>query len=73
MRRIACSTFSAWGARKAAIRISFTSIASDSTAKNLALLTPEDANHDVTLSPSGHYFVDTYSKPDVPPVTRGAR
>ena len=37
--------------------------------KNLALLTPEDANHDVTLSPSGKYFVDNYSKPDVPPVS----
>jgi dipeptidyl aminopeptidase/acylaminoacyl peptidase len=36
--------------------------------KNLALLTPEDANHDVTLSPSGRYFVDSYSKPDVPAV-----
>ncbi len=34
----------------------------------LALLTPEDANHDVTLSQSGRYFVDSYSKPDVPPV-----
>ena len=36
--------------------------------KNLKLLTPEDGNHDVTLSPSGKYFVDSYSKPDVPPV-----
>jgi dipeptidyl aminopeptidase/acylaminoacyl peptidase len=36
--------------------------------KNLALLTPEDANHEVTLSPSGRYFIDSYSKPDVPPV-----
>ena len=35
---------------------------------NLALLTPEDANHDVTMSPSGKYFVDVYSKPEVPPV-----
>ena len=34
----------------------------------LALLTPEDANHDITFSPSGQYFVDSYSKPDVPPV-----
>ena len=34
-----------------------------------ALLTPEDANHDVTLSASGTFFVDSYSKPDVPPVT----
>ncbi|HWC95998.1 MAG TPA: DPP IV N-terminal domain-containing protein [Candidatus Sulfopaludibacter sp.] len=36
--------------------------------KNAALLTPEDGNHDVTLSPDGAYFVDSYSKPDVPPV-----
>ena len=36
--------------------------------KNLTLLTPDDGNHDVTLSPSGKYFVDSYSKPDVPPV-----
>jgi dienelactone hydrolase len=35
----------------------------------LQLLTPEDADHDVTLSPDGRYFVDSYSKPDVPPVT----
>lgn len=36
---------------------------------NLALLTPEDGNHKVTLSPSGNYFIDSYSKHDVPPVT----
>jgi len=30
------------------------------------LLTPEDADHDISLSPSGKYFVDNYSKPDVP-------
>jgi len=34
----------------------------------LTLLTPEDGNHDVTLSASGKYFTDSYSKPDVPPV-----
>jgi dipeptidyl aminopeptidase/acylaminoacyl peptidase len=34
----------------------------------LQLLTPEEANHEVTLAPSGNYFFDTYSKPDVPPV-----
>ncbi len=33
-----------------------------------ALLTPEDANHDVSLSESGRYFVDSYSRPDAPPV-----
>ena len=36
--------------------------------KGLQLLTPEDGNHDVTLAPDGAYFVDSYSKPDVPPV-----
>jgi len=33
--------------------------------KNLALLTPADADHDVALSPSGSLFVDNYSRPDV--------
>jgi dipeptidyl aminopeptidase/acylaminoacyl peptidase len=36
--------------------------------KNLDLLTPEEGNHDITLSPSGNYFIDTYSQPDTPPV-----
>ena len=35
---------------------------------NPTLLTPEDADHDITLAPSGKYFVDVYSRPDVPPV-----
>lgn len=34
----------------------------------MKLLTPEDANHEITLAPSGKYFVDSYSKPDVAPV-----
>jgi dipeptidyl-peptidase-4 len=38
--------------------------------RNLQLLTPEDADHDVSLSPSGRFFVDVYSKPDVPPVAQ---
>ena len=37
--------------------------------RNLTLLTPEDADHDVTLSPSGRFIADSYSRPDVPPVT----
>ncbi len=37
--------------------------------RDLRLLTPDSANHTVTLSPSGQYFVDTYSTPVVPPVT----
>jgi dipeptidyl aminopeptidase/acylaminoacyl peptidase len=37
--------------------------------KNLALLTPEEGNHEVVFSPSFGYFVDTYSQPDVPAVT----
>jgi dipeptidyl aminopeptidase/acylaminoacyl peptidase len=32
------------------------------------LLTPEDANHEIALADSGRYFVDSYSKPDVPPM-----
>ena len=41
----------------------------DFDGKNLKLLTPEDGNHQITLSPNGKYFIDAYSKPDVPPVT----
>jgi dipeptidyl aminopeptidase/acylaminoacyl peptidase len=37
--------------------------------KNLTTLTPEEGNHQVTLSPSGSYVIDSYSKPDVPAVT----
>jgi dipeptidyl aminopeptidase/acylaminoacyl peptidase len=37
--------------------------------KGLKLLTPENANHSVTLSPDGRYFVDSYSTPDTPPTT----
>src|SRR6185295_4189533 len=36
--------------------------------RNFKLLTPEDGNHEITFSPSDRYFVDSYSKPDVPPV-----
>ncbi|HEY4131743.1 MAG TPA: prolyl oligopeptidase family serine peptidase, partial [Gemmatimonadaceae bacterium] len=37
--------------------------------KGLTLLTPENGDHDATLSPSGKYFVDSYSTPNVPPTT----
>ncbi len=37
--------------------------------KGERLLTPENANHSVTFSPSGRYFVDSYSTPTEPPVT----
>ncbi|HZS57070.1 MAG TPA: DPP IV N-terminal domain-containing protein [Bryobacteraceae bacterium] len=37
--------------------------------QGLTLLTPENANHDISLSPSGRYFVDNYSTPDTPPVS----
>ena len=37
--------------------------------KGLTLLTPENADHEIALAPSGQYFIDTYSKPDAPPVT----
>jgi dipeptidyl-peptidase-4 len=34
--------------------------------KKTTLLTPDDGDHDVALAPSGKYFIDNYSKPDVP-------
>ncbi|HET7675050.1 MAG TPA: DPP IV N-terminal domain-containing protein [Gammaproteobacteria bacterium] len=33
------------------------------------LLTPEDADHTITMSPDGRYFIDSYSTPTTPPVT----
>jgi dipeptidyl-peptidase-4 len=36
--------------------------------KGLKRLTPEDADHEITLSPSGRYFVDSYSTASLPPV-----
>ncbi len=36
---------------------------------NLSLLTSDDGNHDVTLSPSGRFFIDNYSKPDAAPLS----
>ena len=35
--------------------------------KNLELLSPADADHDVNLDKSGRFFVDTWSTPDTPP------
>jgi dipeptidyl aminopeptidase/acylaminoacyl peptidase len=37
--------------------------------KHLELLTPEAGNHTIAISPSNTYFIDTYSKPDVPAVS----
>jgi dipeptidyl aminopeptidase/acylaminoacyl peptidase len=42
------------------------SIKLDGTGEKL--LTPENADHSVTWSPSGRYFVDNYSTPTTPPV-----
>jgi dipeptidyl aminopeptidase/acylaminoacyl peptidase len=41
----------------------------DFDGKNFKLLTPDNANHDIALSPDQKYFVDTYSTPDIPPVS----
>ena len=30
---------------------------------------PVQAHHNISLSPSENYFIDSYSKPDVPSVT----
>jgi dipeptidyl aminopeptidase/acylaminoacyl peptidase len=35
----------------------------------VASLTPEDADHDITFSPSGRWFVDVYARPNVAPVS----
>jgi dipeptidyl aminopeptidase/acylaminoacyl peptidase len=35
---------------------------------NMQLLTPEDGNHNISLSPEGKYFTDNFSQPNVPPV-----
>ena len=40
----------------------------DFDGKNLKLLTPEDGTHQITISSDGKYFVDNFSRPDVPPV-----
>ncbi|MDQ3674507.1 MAG: S9 family peptidase [Gemmatimonadota bacterium] len=37
--------------------------------RGLRLLTPENANHLVSASPDGRFFVDSYSTPDTPPVS----
>ena len=42
----------------------------DFDGKNLALLTPGDGDHQITLSPDGRFLIDNFSKPDVPPVAQ---
>ncbi|MEX2344165.1 MAG: DPP IV N-terminal domain-containing protein [Balneolaceae bacterium] len=37
--------------------------------ENLTLLSPGEANHDVTLSAEAGYLADSYSTPDTPPVS----
>jgi dipeptidyl-peptidase-4 len=37
--------------------------------KGLTLLTPENANHSVSVSPDGTFFVDNYSRADLPAVS----
>jgi dienelactone hydrolase/Tol biopolymer transport system component len=41
----------------------------DFDGKRPELLTPEAGTHNITFSPSDNYFIDTYSKPDVAPVS----
>jgi dipeptidyl aminopeptidase/acylaminoacyl peptidase len=41
----------------------------DVTGRSVRLLTPEDADHEISVSPTGAYFVDTYSRPHVEPVS----
>ncbi|MGB3775679.1 MAG: prolyl oligopeptidase family serine peptidase, partial [Leeuwenhoekiella sp.] len=41
----------------------------DFDGKIIKLLTPEKGNHNIDLSPQADYFIDTYSQPDVAPVS----
>jgi len=41
----------------------------DFDGKHLTPLTPEPGNHQVAFSPSGRYFTDSYSQPNVPTVS----
>jgi dipeptidyl aminopeptidase/acylaminoacyl peptidase len=41
----------------------------DFDGRHLRLLTPERANHAVSMAPGGRFFLDSYSRPDAPPVT----
>jgi dipeptidyl aminopeptidase/acylaminoacyl peptidase len=36
---------------------------------DLRLLSPEDADHEISPSPDGHFLVDVYSRIDLPPVS----
>jgi dipeptidyl-peptidase 4 len=37
--------------------------------KNLQLLTPDDGHHSISISSNGRFFVDSFSKPDAPPIS----
>jgi dipeptidyl-peptidase-4 len=37
--------------------------------RDVVAVTPEDGDHEVQLSPSGRYLVDSYSRPDAAPVS----
>ncbi len=41
----------------------------DFSGKNFTLLTPAAGDHSVQLSPDGKYLLDSWSQPDVPPVS----
>ena len=56
-------------ARRDRIRTSCTSTATGlDGGSRVVSLTPDDGTHAMQMSPSGRYLIDTYSKPDVPPV-----
>ncbi|WP_115577231.1 S9 family peptidase [Xanthomonas campestris] len=40
----------------------------DFDGRHLTRLTHSDADHDVAIAPDGQHYVDTYSRPDLPPV-----
>lgn len=40
----------------------------DFSGKNMAMLTPDEGDHSVRLSPDENYFIDSYSQPHIPPM-----
>ena len=61
-RRARCSS-TATARRKGRDPYFRISTRSASTARDTSLLTPDDGDHTMQLSPTGKYFVDTYSQP----------
>ena len=65
-RKTGASIFWRMAGRRTRTRTRPISTASASIGKGLQLLSPENASHSVSVSPDGTFFVDNYSRPDLP-------